>query len=243
MGLIKGFGNFVKKYLFNPRWRCVNCGREVFNGESFCSKCYKTLPFNDGIICGHCGRKVKAPEEYCSTCKNRLTDVDLCRSAFNYEPPISTLIKDLKYKNHRFLAEIFSEYLANVYFKNLFAPDVITFVPMTKKAFRKRKFNQSELLAKFLSERVNVRVECLLEKKKDTLRQAETNSREERLKNLKSSFKVIDKKAVIDKKILIIDDVTTTGATAQCIAEKLKGAGAKTVYLLTVSSVPSVIGH
>ena len=62
----------------------------------------------------------------------------------------------------------------------------------------------------------------------------------ERLKNLKDAFTLADKKVVKDKTIVIIDDVTTTGATAQTIAEKLKKAGAIKVYLLTVASTPPI---
>lgn len=243
MGVIKWINDFFSKYFFNPKWKCLSCGKEIFDGQNFCEECKKDLPFNDGIICAHCGRKVIAPEDYCSTCKERLIDVDLSRSAFSYKPPISTLIKDLKFKNHKYLADILSEYLALVYYKNLFAPDFITFVPMTKQSLKKRKYNQSMLLAEGLSKRVNVQVEDVFIKVSDTIRQVETKSRDERFKNLKSSFKVIDKKKVKGKKVLIVDDVTTTGATGQTLAEKLKTAGANTVYLLTVASVPPFNGY
>jgi competence protein ComFC len=231
---------FLEKYFFNPKWKCLSCGKEIFNGENFCKECKKELPFNDKVICAHCGREIIAPEDYCLTCKDKLTSIDLSRSAFTYKPPISTLIKELKYKNRKYLADILAEYLALTYFKNLFAPDFITFVPMTKKSMRKRKYNQSMLLANGLSKRVNVIVKEVLIKKEDTARQVQTKSREERFVNLKTAFKVIDKKSVKDKKILIVDDVTTTGATGEILAEKLKSAGAKTVYLLTVASVPPI---
>ena len=63
-------------------------------------------------------------------------------------------------------------------------------------------------------------------------------TKEERLKNLKGVFKVKDKKLIKEKTIVIVDDVTTTGATAQAVAERLKSVGAKSVYLLTIASVP-----
>lgn len=228
----------VKKYFYNPKWRCLACGKEIFEGN-FCADCQKELPFNDGIICEHCGRKVIGAESYCSTCKGILVSLDKCRSAFNYAPPISTLIKKMKYDNGRFIAEAFSEYLAPLYFKNYFNADFITFIPMTDKAKKKRGYNQGELLAEETSKRVGLPVVVCLKKVKDTDRQAKLG-RKERFENLTDAYRVISRKAVKDKKILIIDDVTTTGATAQVAAEKLKRAGAKNVYLLSVASVPPI---
>lgn len=243
MRLKEKINKFLSKYFFNPKWKCLACGKEVFKEENFCEECRKKLPFNDGVICAHCGRKVVEPEDYCTTCIERLTDVDLARSAFSYELPISSLIKDLKFKNRKYLADIFAEYLALVYYKNLFAPDFITFVPMTDTSLKERKYNQSELLANGLSKRVGVQVLRVLEKTKDTVRQVQTKSKDERFKNLKSAFKVVDKKSVQGKKILVVDDVTTTGATGQALAEKLKSAGAETVYLLTIASVSPIAGY
>lgn len=127
-------------------------------------------------------------------------------------------------------------YLKNVYIENFFAPDIITFVPMSIKAEEKRGYNQSELLADALAKLLSLEAYCTLEKVKDTARQAELDF-EERSKNLKGAFKVTDKKFVKGKHVLVVDDVLTTGATSHEVASALKTAGAKSVYLLTVASV------
>lgn len=239
MKIIKSIKEFVKKYFFNPTWRCLVCGKEVFSKERFCSDCEKSLPYNDGPICAHCGRKTVAFTEYCSTCKNNLVDLDMCRSAFSYEYPMSKLVKDAKYNNARYLIEFFAEKLSLVYFQNYFNSDYLVYAPMTEKAEKKRGYNQSLILAEKLSVLINVPVLHAVKKVKETERQA-TLSRAERLKNLDNAFRVVDKKSVKDKNILIIDDVSTTGATAQIIANRLKKAGAKTVKLLTVCSTPPI---
>ncbi len=239
MGLKAALTKFFNRYFFNSDWRCLNCGCEIFDKNKFCDACEKTLPYNDGYICAHCGRKVIAPENYCSTCKGILTALDGCRSYFNYEKPISTLIKRLKYGNARYLIEYFTDTLSVLYAKNYYNADYITFVPMTEKAKRRRGYNQSELLAKSLSEKIGVpTLECLA-KVKETKRQV-TLRRSERFKNLIEAFRVADKKAVKGKTLVIVDDVTTTGATAQALAERLKKAGALKVYLLTVASRPPI---
>ena len=110
---------------------------------------------------------------------------------------------------------------------------------MTEKAKRRRGYNQSELLAKSLSEKIGVpTLECLA-KVKETKGQV-TLRRSERFKNLIEAFRVTDKKAVKGKTVVIVDDVTTTGATAQALAELLKKSGALKVYLLTVASRPPI---
>lgn len=227
----------ISSYFFYPNWRCLNCGKEVFEGQEFCDECLKLLPYNDGAICEHCGRKLIQFSHYCSTCKQRLVSLDTCRSCFNYQPPISKLIKKAKYDGARYLLDYFAKEMSNLYFQNYFNADYLTFVPMTKKAQKRRGYNQSQILAQKLSERIKVPVLDCLVKTHKTKRQATLN-KEERIKNLLDSFKVVDKKAVKGKSILIVDDVTTTGATAQVIAERLKNAGALKVYLITVASVP-----
>ncbi len=233
------FDKFLKKYFFNPNWRCLACGKEIFENQRFCSSCKDTLPYNDGPICEHCGRAVISFETYCSTCKNVLIDVDKCRSAFVYAPPINTLIKKAKYERGIYIIDYFAEQLSLTYLQQYFNADYLTFIPMSEKAMKKRGYNQSKILAEKLSLLINVPVLDCIKKIKETERQA-TLGRAERLKNLDGAFRVFDKKSVKDKNILIIDDVSTTGATAQVVAKRLKDAGAKIVNLLTVASTPPI---
>lgn len=233
---------FLKNSFCYPKWRCASCGKEVFANENFCRECYAKLPFNDGHICEHCGRRVVADENYCSTCKGMLTNTDRARSVFLYKPPISNLVMRAKYFNAKYLLETFSEYLAAYYFKFYFNSDYLCYVPMTKKAENNRGYNQSKVLAEAVSEKTGVPVADVAVKIKETKKQASLNAKSRR-ENLTEAFKIIDKKTVKDKVLLIIDDVTTTGATGEALAEKLKKAGAKRVELLTIASVPPKDGY
>ncbi len=232
---------FFNKYMFNAKWRCVVCKREIFDGGYFCKKCKSKLPYNDGAKCLHCGRKLKNSQNYCTTCKGKITDIDKGRSVYNYEPPISALIKAMKYNNKRYLAQAFALDLSELY-KESFEADFAVYVPATKKSVKKRGYNQSELLAREFSKLTDLPIVECLEKVKETDRQAKLD-KSDRAKNIKDAFKVTDKKAVAFKRILIIDDVTTTGATAQAIAQILKKAHAEKVYLLSIASVPPQDGY
>lgn len=232
----KGLGAFIRRYFFNPEWRCAACGKEIFGGGHFCAECLAKLPFISGYICGHCGRPVPAPAEYCEACKNRITELDCGRSVFRYEYPVSGLILRFKYGGQKYLGDMFAEYISSTYFKNYFAADFICYVPMTKKSEKKRGYNHGRLLAEKVSLSVGVPVEHCLVKVKETKRQAKL-SRKERVSNLSGAFRVADKKAVNGKTALIVDDVTTTGATAQELCTVLKKAGARRVLLLTAAEV------
>ncbi|MBR5388472.1 MAG: ComF family protein [Clostridia bacterium] len=224
--------------LYDPKWRCNVCGKEIFGEEYFCKECYDNLPFNDKTFCQHCGRETDEATDYCLTCKGFMVSVDAARSVFTYKKPINSLIKKAKYGNGKYLLSAFAETLSYLYFKNSFNADVVCFVPMTEKRKRKRGYNQSEELATRLSEIIKVPVTDCLVKSRETERQAKLG-KADRKENLKGSFKVSDKKSVNGKTVLLVDDVTTTGATAETLAETLKKAGAVKVYLLTVASVPA----
>ena len=222
--------------VYPEKLTCNLCGREVFFGEAFCPECVEKLEFIT-TRCDKCGRSSIKPVSVCSTCKTSL--VDRARSVLNYSDDVIALITSLKYRGKRYLAKVFAEMMSAVYAENFFCPDMITYVPMTDRDEFERGYNQSEELAIELSKIVKAEVFDLLEKVKSTKNQVGLNY-SERQKNLKGSFAIAKGAAVKGKKILVVDDVLTTGATGNEIATVLKGTGAKSVFLLTIASVPNV---
>ena len=239
--MIERLKRILNRWVFYDKWRCHSCNREVFSEEYFCKDCEKQIAFNDKNICNHCGRALINAQAYCQTCSSHEKYVDIARSPFIYEGEIARLIKNFKYNKRYFFKDMFCEYMKRTCIKNMFDPDVVVYVPMTKREKRKRGFNQSKILAKQLSKIMNLPLVDAISKSKDTKRQA-TLDKEQRLKNLQDAF-TVEKSMVKGKKVLIVDDVTTTGATAESIAKKLKKAGAVKVMLITVASVPSKDGY
>lgn len=242
MSAFGAIGKFLSQCFFNVKWRCNVCGKEIFEDKNFCSSCESKLPFIKENYCNKCGRKLIVSSPYCSTCKDRLTSLDTCRSVFSYENEIATLIKKAKFGGKKYILEIFAEYLAKAIIDYHFEVDALVFVPMTKRAKRKRGYNQSEIMARLVGEKLKLPVLDCVEKVKETKRQASLD-REQRLKNLENAFKIKIKADVEGKDLLIIDDVTTTGSTAEALAKKLKSAAAMTVNLLTVASVAPQSGY
>ena len=219
--------------LFPADLTCDICGRETF-GTNVCDDCAKTLVYNDKEVCPICGRKT-VRSALCVECKEKPPLFKTAVSAFVYEGNAVYLIKKFK-EGAGYLKEYFADEICKS-LKDFPEYDCIVCVPMTSRAKSKRGFNQSELLAKALSARVDRSyIKDAVEKRKETGAQKEL-TRKDRSKNLKGSFAVLKKQEIKGKRVLVVDDILTTGATADEMAKVLLKAGAKEVYLATVASV------
>ncbi len=229
--------NLITRTLFYDRWTCNACGKEIFSGY-FCQTCQSKIVKIKENKCNHCGRLNTTSVPFCDSCAQKNLSFDKARSVFVYKEPLNYLIQNFKYNNLRYLADYFSEKLAELYLEENFSCDFITFVPMSDKRLKQREYNQAEILAKKVGEILDLEVKSVIEKVKETENQANL-SFVERTKNLKGAFKV-KKKDVEGSDIVLIDDVLTTGSTVEAIAFELKRKGAKKVFVLTLSSVSKI---
>lgn len=113
---------------------------------------------------------------------------------------------------------------------------LLTPIPLTKKRFRERGFNQSEILAKEI-EKQNpelFKTKNLLKKIRETEPQAKIKQRTKRLQNLKGAFVLGSKEGLTDKTVVLVDDITTTGATLREAKRVLKEAGFKKIFAVTI---------
>ncbi len=231
MNIFQKISEAVRKYDDAHNFTCDLCGREVFGGERVCAQCRKGLPWNDKNICPLCGRKVGEPG-VCLECKKKRLVVDKARSPLLHEGEAARIVYRAKRQKYfyRTAAELMAPLLDE------FGADALVFVPMTERAYKKRGYNQSRLIAEELSRRSGIPLLDAVKKTRDTGEQKELG-RTEREKNLEGCFHVFDRKGVRNKKLLIIDDTLTTGSTASELASVLKRAGAKEVDALTLTSV------
>ena len=234
MNFIQFIKEKITHYDDTHNFTCDNCEREVFDGRRLCDTCRAELPYNNGHVCPLCGRRIREPG-VCLDCKQKPLALEKARSLFLYEGEAAGLIRAFK-SGKKYLYRTFTEEMLPIVEKEFREADAVTFVPMTKRAQRRRGYNQSRLLAEGLSKATGKELIVAVEKTRENADQRAL-TRQEREENMKNVFKVSDKSAVKGRRILIADDTLTTGATASELALVLKKAGAGAVYLITVASV------
>jgi ComF family protein len=203
--------------LFFPQ-KCLGCGRE---GELLCYSCQSKIPRISMPLCPRCG-KPQINDIVCPSCVSHKTDLDGIRAPFKFEGVIREAIHQLKYKNLRSIATTIAAYLYDYSTSASIPAEVLVPVPLHIKRLKERGYNQSELIAKELGSRLNLPVECnSLIRNKYILPQAKTQSIEERRKNVIQSF-TCQSCALQGKKVLLIDDVYTSGATLEACASAIK---------------------
>ena len=169
-------------------------------------------------------------------------------SLFDYRhPPVKKAIKLIKYKGKKKIINIFADILYGVIIEELaelrlmdnFQKPILVPIPLSGKRYKERGFNQAALLCKKIMENDTHKyltlVENVLLKIKETEHQANIKNRAERLKNLTNSFAVKDNNLIKGRNIILIDDVTTTGATLNEARRVLKKAGAKKIIAFTIA--------
>lgn len=229
----------LSEVFFKENLTCNFCRKEIFNGEYFCDDCKKELEnLKGGAYCLTCGRRTTIPTVRCFSCKENW-QVDMARSVFSYDGIIKNLISAFKYNENRYLANVFAPFLEKLYVSEKFDADAITFVPMSEERLFERGFNQSKELCEVLSKRLDIELIAPLFKKNEVKKQVGLTAKD-RAMNIVSSFGYLDKKVIKDRKILLVDDVLTTGATSGEIAKMLKKQGATKVSLMTIASVKSL---
>ena len=205
--------------LIYPRF-CLNCGRM---GEFWCEKCYRKLSFlrNPDITEDINELNDKKSEVY----------LDKVKALFAYDESIKRIIHQYKYKGVKDLYETLGFWLYQ--FLSIDEVDVVTYIPIHRRRLNDRGYNQAKLIAQFLAEKINVPCLPLLKRTIYQEKQALSIDKNERLAKSKDIF-VIQKK-IANKlnrkiKILIIDDVITTGATINQAGKVLKQEGFEKVY-------------
>ncbi len=224
---------------------CEVCG-EV--GElGLCSKCIQQVLLVEEPYCAHCGTpfdpNVARPPPLCESCRSNAPSFDGARAVGLHTGHLRKAIITYKFRGRTslalFLARLLTERVVAEADKSWPLPladvDAVVPVPLHPHRKRWRGFDQAGLLARHLGEAMEKAVwaECMV-RHKPTLPQIGLTPRQRR-ENVKNAFSVGEENRIRDKRLLLVDDVYTTGATGMDAARALKAAGAAEVYLMTVS--------
>jgi competence protein ComFC len=209
----------------------VGCGRV---GGFLCPDCLRRLPRIRAPFCPRCGRP-QASGIVCASCWQRPTEIDGIRSPFRFDEVVRKFIHDLKYRNLKAISPCLAELLADYLKENPLPGEALVSVPLHPRRLRERGYNQSSLLAGELGKRIGLPVieDCLI-RVKQAQPQVRAGDVEERRRNVADAFVCRDKR-INGKRIILIDDVCTSGATLESCAAALRNGGATSVWGLTLA--------
>ena len=225
----------LENFLFDPH-TCICCKGEcdLDNHYRLCSKCIEKIDFIDGNFCLKCGDKISDSYDFCINCKENSYNFDYARAVFCYNEVSAPIILTFKYNGQKIYAKPLAHLLYDYIQNSDLVYSEVTFVPMPKQREKERGYNQAYELAKEFCLLDGRKPISTLVRKEDNIKQT-TLSATERFENIKDSFVVINKGVIKNKDFLLIDDVSTTGATSSACAKALKDAGARSVCVLTVA--------
>lgn len=214
--------------------QCLGCKKY---DHWICHDCHSTFPVLTEQHCFICKENETKNGEICPSCKPQTTtNLKSIFIASTYQNNL--LKKSVHHFKYRFiedladpLALLIAQALQN---SNYPAPDVIIPVPLHKKRLRWRGFNQAEKLAEKLDLKIPIITDSLI-RSQNTTPQVKVKSREKRLQNLNNAFSVINKENIENKRILLIDDIVTTGTTLSICADELIKAGASEIRALVLA--------
>lgn len=225
---------------------CILC-KKYFKGEGqesvLCQDCQSTIELNKPPFCQRCSRHLEeyADQSLCTECRSQHYHFDRAWGICRYNLSVRRLIHLFKYGEKTALRHTFSRIIATFiesYHVDIKDFNLIVPVPLHAARLRERGYNQSELLTDLLALRFKTPAS-----KRNLIRIRHTQNQahlgqKERWTNIQAAFKIKHSTEFLDKSVLVIDDLMTTGATASEAARTLKEAGAKKVSVLTLAIAP-----
>lgn len=198
-----------------------------------CILCGKILQSEEMDLCRHC--RINAPE--CPVSRKKYPYIDQWLALWYYEGYVRDSLLRYKFYNRQSYADGYARLLAMKLMKEERLDfDILTWIPISRKRLRKRGFDQVQLLAQKLGRELNILPVATLEKTRHNRQQSRIRGEAQRRANVLGAYSVLNPAEIAGKRILLLDDILTTGATAGECARVLQTAGAKQVYFAAIAA-------
>ena len=211
---------------------CRLCGT---TGKGLCQPCHREAPWLANV-CTCCSLPLSASHDdgLCGRCQKRAPVFDATTALFHYRPPVDYLIKRLKFSGELAISPLLSGLLANrLASRDLVLPELLIPVPLHRSRLKERGFNQATELARAVAHRLEINTTHRLCRRNRKTQPQSLLSHNARRLNLRNAFTVSGDK--LPAHVAIIDDVMTTGHTANELARALKCAGAEKVEVWVIA--------
>lgn len=237
---VRRLAGAVRDVLLPPQ--CLGCGALVECPDTLCPACWSAIRFITPPFCDACG----APFEYdsgvplCASCAARPPPFERARSAVRYDAASKALILAFKHGDRTEANGLLAGWMVRAAPNLLAESDVIVPVPLDRWRLLRRRYNQAGLLAAALGRRTGKPVAADAMARVKPAPKRARRSRRERLRAVAGAFAVQERMRpfIEDRRVLLVDDVLTTGATARAATRALRNAGARAVDVLTFARVP-----
>lgn len=220
---------------------CLLCGEATDTPQPICTPCESELPWL-GDQCSVCALPLPMAGLRCGQCATRPPAFERVLAPWAYDFPVDSLITRFKHQAKwplgRLMGELLAQSLQHHFDEGLDRPDALLPVPLATRRLRQRGFNQATLLARWL--RGPLQIPCeehLLRRVQDTPAQQALDAKA-RHRNLRQAFAIAPDAPVHNRHLALVDDVLTTGATAQALARLLLDAGAARVDVYCLARTP-----
>ncbi|MDR0329363.1 MAG: ComF family protein [Rickettsia sp.] len=228
--------NYLIDYILPAR--CLSCAEMTATKEGFCLNCWKKLDFITKPYCNICGCRLDISildNMCCAKCFQHKPWYDVSRSLIKFNEHSKEIIHAFKYQDKTIFSKTFSKLLYRQYHSKFQDIDLIIPVPMNRFKRLFRMYNPALIMAQEISKLLKKPVNPDVLIKSRWTKSQTFLSKKEREKNLSNSLIFNKKYQIIDQKILLVDDVLTTGTTINKCAKILKDSGAKSVYVMTIA--------
>lgn len=220
--------------------RCPVCDAVLYKKETIdrpklCKGCVGKIIYINQPSCMKCGKQLEDETEYCHDCLKYTHLYERGVAAFSYSKDIKRSLYSFKYENRREYVEFYADTIVDKYGHVIssWKPDVMVPVPLHPSKYRKRGYNQAEILANAISARTGIPVDTnILKRKRNTRAQKELDDKD-RISNIKGAF-ILGQNGVKYRKILLVDDIYTTGTTIDECSRVLRANKVSEVYFVAI---------